>query len=123
FGAGRPATRRRLTSQSFCLKSIFNQVISDADRDTRVCLTKLFAELGAGSFAVGVVLVVLIPFLRKLITDKAETPLVEAATACRVVEEGCSRRLKTPRILGSARVPRAGFGDSPKRSFLCDLRL
>ena len=26
------------------------------------------------------VLVVLIPFLRKLITDKAETPLVEAAT-------------------------------------------
>jgi POT family proton-dependent oligopeptide transporter len=34
---------------------------------------KLFAELGAGSLAVGIVLVVLIPFLRKLITDKAET--------------------------------------------------
>ena len=34
---------------------------------------KLFAELGAGSLAVGVALVVLIPFLRKLITDKAET--------------------------------------------------
>ena len=34
---------------------------------------KLFAALGAGSLAVGVVLVVLIPFLRKLITDKAET--------------------------------------------------
>ena len=33
---------------------------------------KLFAELGAGSLAVGVALVVLIPFLRKLITDKAE---------------------------------------------------
>jgi hypothetical protein len=30
---------------------------------------------------VGVVLVVLIPFLRKLITDKAETRPVEAATA------------------------------------------
>ena len=36
---------------------------------------KLFAELGAGSLAVGIALVVLIPFLRKLITDKAETPL------------------------------------------------
>ena len=33
---------------------------------------KLFAELGAGSLAVGIALVVLIPFLRKLITDKAE---------------------------------------------------
>jgi hypothetical protein len=32
-----------------------------------------FAELGAGSLAVGIALVVLIPFLRKLITDKAET--------------------------------------------------
>jgi len=41
---------------------------------------KLFAELGAGSLAVGIVLVVLIPFLRKLITDKAEKPPVEAAT-------------------------------------------
>jgi hypothetical protein len=41
---------------------------------------KLFVELGAGSLAVGIVLVVLIPFLRKLITDKAETPLIEAAT-------------------------------------------
>ncbi len=34
---------------------------------------KLFAELGAGSLAVGVALVLLNPFLRKLITDKAET--------------------------------------------------
>src|SRR5437879_2689729 len=41
---------------------------------------KLFAELGAGSLAVGIVLVVLIPFLRKLITDKAETRPIEAAT-------------------------------------------
>ncbi len=41
---------------------------------------KLFAELGVGSLAVGIALVVLIPFLRKLITDKAETPLVESAT-------------------------------------------
>jgi hypothetical protein len=39
-----------------------------------------FAELGAGSLVVGIVLVVLIPFLRKLITDKAETPPIEAAT-------------------------------------------
>ena len=41
---------------------------------------KLFTELGLGSLVVGIALVVLIPFLRKLITDKAETPLVEAAT-------------------------------------------
>jgi hypothetical protein len=34
----------------------------------------------AGSLAVGIALVVLIPFLRKLITDTAGTPLVEAAT-------------------------------------------
>jgi POT family proton-dependent oligopeptide transporter len=34
---------------------------------------KLFTELGVGSLAVGIGLVVLIPFLRKLITDKAET--------------------------------------------------
>jgi POT family proton-dependent oligopeptide transporter len=49
---------------------------------TNAAYLKLFTELGLGSLAVGVVLVVLIPFLRKLITDKAETPLVEgAATA------------------------------------------
>ena len=41
---------------------------------------KLLAELGLGSLAVGVALVVLIPFLRNLITDKAETPPIEAAT-------------------------------------------
>src|SRR5438094_4543274 len=41
---------------------------------------KLFAELGAGSLAVGIALVVLISFLRKLITDKAETLPIEAAT-------------------------------------------
>jgi proton-dependent oligopeptide transporter, POT family len=34
---------------------------------------KLFTELGLGSLAVGIALVVLMPFLRKLITDKAET--------------------------------------------------
>ena len=47
---------------------------------TNAGYAKLFAELGAGSLAVGIVLVVLIPFLRKLITDKAETPPIEAAT-------------------------------------------
>lgn len=40
---------------------------------------KLFAELGLGSLAVGIALVVLIPFLRKLITDKAEVPADELA--------------------------------------------
>jgi POT family proton-dependent oligopeptide transporter len=38
---------------------------------------KLFAELGAGSLIVGIALLVLIPFLQKLITDKAEVPLME----------------------------------------------
>jgi POT family proton-dependent oligopeptide transporter len=43
---------------------------------------KLFAELGAGSLVVGIALLVLIPFLRKLITDRAEVPAAasEAAT-------------------------------------------
>jgi POT family proton-dependent oligopeptide transporter len=36
--------------------------------------SKLFAELGAGSLLVGVVLVALIPFLGKLITDEAAPP-------------------------------------------------
>jgi POT family proton-dependent oligopeptide transporter len=42
---------------------------------------KLFAELGVGSLAVGVALLVLIPLLRKLITDKAEVPAEKMATA------------------------------------------
>ena len=42
---------------------------------------KLFGALGAGSLVVGVALVLLIPFLRKLITDKAEVPPAEMATA------------------------------------------
>ena len=41
---------------------------------------KLFAELGLVTLAVGIGLVVLIPYLRKLITDKAETAPIEAAT-------------------------------------------
>src|SRR5256714_487138 len=42
---------------------------------------KLFGALGAGSLVVGIALVVLIPFLRKLITDKAEiAPPEEAPT-------------------------------------------
>jgi POT family proton-dependent oligopeptide transporter len=42
---------------------------------------KLFGALGAGSLAVGVALVLLIPFLRRLITDKAEIPPEEMAAA------------------------------------------
>src|SRR5438876_10700947 len=42
---------------------------------------KLFGELGMGSLVVGVALVLLIPFLRKLITDKAEVPSEQMATA------------------------------------------
>jgi hypothetical protein len=43
---------------------------------------KLFGALGAGSLVVGVAILVLIPFLRKLITDKAEiAPAEQAPTA------------------------------------------
>ncbi|MFL6516211.1 MAG: peptide MFS transporter [Chthoniobacterales bacterium] len=44
---------------------------------TNAGYAKLFTELGLGSLAVGIALVVLIPFLRRLITDKAEVPLME----------------------------------------------
>ena len=44
---------------------------------TNAGYAKLFAELGAVTLAVGIALVVLIPFLRKLITDKAETTPAE----------------------------------------------
>src|SRR6266478_6533074 len=52
---------------------------------TNAGYAKLFAELGVGSLVVGIALVVLIPFLRKLITDKAETRPIEAATVVPVV--------------------------------------
>ena len=42
---------------------------------------KLFGELGLGSLGVGIALVVLNPFLRKLITDKAELAPEEVPTA------------------------------------------
>jgi proton-dependent oligopeptide transporter, POT family len=42
---------------------------------------KLFGALGAGSLVVGIALVVLIPFLRRLITDKAEAAAEDMATA------------------------------------------
>jgi POT family proton-dependent oligopeptide transporter len=42
---------------------------------------KLFGALGAGSLVVGIALVVLIPFLRRLITDKAEVPPEDMAMA------------------------------------------
>jgi len=46
---------------------------------TNAGYAKLFTELGLVTLAVGIALVVLIPLLRKLITDKAETPPIEAA--------------------------------------------
>jgi POT family proton-dependent oligopeptide transporter len=42
---------------------------------------KLFAALGVGSLVVGLALVVLNPFLRRLITDKAEAAAEDMATA------------------------------------------
>ena len=47
---------------------------------TNAGYAKLFAEVGAGSLVVGLALVVLIPFLRKLITDKAEITPAEMET-------------------------------------------
>jgi POT family proton-dependent oligopeptide transporter len=48
---------------------------------TNTGYAKLFTELGLVTLAVGIALVVLIPFLRKLITDKAETVPAEVPTA------------------------------------------
>lgn len=48
--------------------------------DTNPAYARLFAELGTGSLVVGVLLVVLIPTLRRLITDKEE-PAQEAVPA------------------------------------------
>jgi POT family proton-dependent oligopeptide transporter len=55
--------------------------------DTNAGYAKLFTELGLVTLAVGVALLVLIPLLRKLITDKAETTPaeMEAATVVPVV--------------------------------------
>jgi POT family proton-dependent oligopeptide transporter len=39
---------------------------------TNPVYAKLFVELGSGSLVVGVLLIVLIPFLRRLITDAAD---------------------------------------------------
>jgi POT family proton-dependent oligopeptide transporter len=48
---------------------------------TNAGYAKLFTELGLVTLAVGIALVVLIPLLRKLITDKAEVAPEEIATA------------------------------------------
>jgi POT family proton-dependent oligopeptide transporter len=42
---------------------------------------RLFAELGCGSLVVGVVLAILIPFLRRLIKDETEVPVPAGAVA------------------------------------------
>jgi POT family proton-dependent oligopeptide transporter len=59
----------------------FSGMIPEPTGTTAVATNPGYAKLGAGSLAVGIALVVLIPFLRKLITDKAETPAVEVPTA------------------------------------------
>jgi len=63
----------------------FSGMIPDPKGTTAIATNpeyvKLFGALGAGSFVVGIALVVLIPFLRRLITDKAEVPPEEMAAA------------------------------------------
>src|SRR4029078_10492823 len=62
----------------------FSGMIPDPPGTTAIATNpgyaKLFAELGLGSLAVGIALVILIPFLRKLITDKAEATPGEVPT-------------------------------------------
>ena len=53
---------------------------------TNPVYSKLFVELGLGSVVVGIVLAVLVPFLRKLIRDEEQpaemaAPASDAATA------------------------------------------
>jgi len=72
-----------------CLASLFagdsSGMIPEPSGTTAVATNpeyvKLFGALGAGSLVVGIALVVLIPFLRNLITDKAEIPAEEMAKA------------------------------------------
>ena len=52
--------------------------------ETNPAYSQLFAYLGLGSLVVGVALVILIPSLRRLITDKEEKPDPAAATAAAV---------------------------------------
>jgi POT family proton-dependent oligopeptide transporter len=63
----------------------FSGMIPDPKGTTAVATNpeyvKLFGELGAGSLVVGIALVLLIPFLRKLITDKVEVPSEAMAEA------------------------------------------
>jgi POT family proton-dependent oligopeptide transporter len=48
---------------------------------TNAVYSKLFFELGCGSLVVGVLLLVLYPFLKKLITDGVESDSESAAAA------------------------------------------
>jgi proton-dependent oligopeptide transporter, POT family len=68
----------------------FSGMVPDASEgsalSTNHVYSTLFAELGCGSLVVGVVLVLLIPFLRRLITDEAppgppQDPLASPAAA------------------------------------------
>ena len=62
----------------------FSSMIPEPDHialaDSNLQYMKLFGALGAGSLIVGIALVLLIPFLRSLITDKAETAPEEQPT-------------------------------------------
>jgi hypothetical protein len=59
---------------------------------------KLFVELGLGSLAVGIVLVVLIPFLRKLIIEKVTAKVPEARIAFVTLDTSHPMRLYDLRI-------------------------
>jgi hypothetical protein len=76
-----PAEGVAITQTRSCSKNASNLPHAQAENLRLLARAlKLLAELGARSLAVGIVLVVLIPFPHKLITEKAETPTTETAT-------------------------------------------
>src|SRR5437763_16997511 len=87
-------SRMHVTSLASLFAGDFSRMIPEPNGTTAVATNpeyvKLFGALGAGSLVVGVALVVLIPFLRKLITDKAAIPPAELAAAT-VVPVACRR--------------------------------
>ncbi|MEA2750086.1 MAG: proton-dependent oligopeptide transporter, family, partial [Myxococcales bacterium] len=72
-----------VTGLASLLAGDFSGMIPEPSEGTAVTTnpvySKLFAELGCGSLVIGVLLVLLIPFLRKLITDEEKAPPQEPA--------------------------------------------
>jgi len=74
-----------VTGLASLLAGDFSGMIPEPSEGTAVTTnpvySKLFVELGCGSLVIGVLLVLLIPFLRKLITDEEKPDAAEPAAA------------------------------------------